>query len=183
MVVGERPLEHEVKTSPREVALLCSLQRPDGLPMALQKSIVAMADDPAVTVTYRLRWEGEEPLVGQWAVQWNLTLSAGEAPGRYYRVAGRPSLGSRGRSRGARPGVVDEWLAASWRSGGRTRRHRVGAGRNGSLSETGFERIYQGSALLFAWPLQLQAGQTWETSLRVAIGETAAGAAETRDSP
>jgi hypothetical protein len=41
-----------------------------------------------------------------------------------------------------------------------------------SLSETGFERIYQGSALLFAWPLRLQPGQTWETSLRVAIGET-----------
>ena len=97
MVVGERPLEHEVKISPREVALLCSLQRPDGLPMALQKSVVAMADDTAMTVTYRLRWEGEEPLVARWAVQWNLTLSAGDAPGRYYRVAGRPSLGSRGR--------------------------------------------------------------------------------------
>jgi hypothetical protein len=40
-----------------------------------------------------------------------------------------------------------------------------------SLSETGFERIYQGSALLFAWPLRLLPGQTWETSLRVAIGE------------
>jgi hypothetical protein len=60
-----------------------------------------------------------------------------------------------------------------------------------SLSETGFERIYQGSALLFAWPLRLLPGQTWETSLRVAIaetaprsvGETTAGAGETRDSP
>ena len=53
----------------------------------------------------------------------------------------------------------------------------------GRYDETGFERIYQGSALLFAWPLRLQPGQTWETSLRVAIGETAAGAAGTRDTP
>jgi hypothetical protein len=60
-----------------------------------------------------------------------------------------------------------------------------------SLSESGFERIYQGSALLFAWPLKLLAGQTWETSVRVAIGEAAprpvgetpARAVETRDSP
>ena len=185
MVVGERPLEHEVKTSPREVALLCSLQRPDGLPMALQKSIVAMADDPAVTVTYRLRWEGEEPLVGQWAVQWNLTLSAGEAPGRYYRVAGRPSLGSRGRIAAVHGlAMVDEWLGCEltlrWANPADIAWAPV---ETVSLSETGFERIYQGSALLFAWPLQLQAGQTWETSLRVAIGETTAGAAETRDSP
>jgi hypothetical protein len=50
-----------------------------------------------------------------------------------------------------------------------------------SLSETGFERIYQGSALLFAWPLRLRAGQTWETSLRVSIGELAGRA--TGESP
>jgi hypothetical protein len=52
-----------------------------------------------------------------------------------------------------------------------------------SLSEAGFERIYQGSALLFAWPVRLQPGQTWETSLRVAIGEPAVGPAETGDTP
>ena len=35
-----------------------------------------------------------------------------------------------------------------------------------SLSEAGFERIYQGSALLFAWPLQLPA--------RADVGDVAA---------
>jgi 4-alpha-glucanotransferase len=185
LVVGERPLEHEVKTSPREVALLCSLQRPDDLPMAVQKSVVAMADDPAVTVTYRLRWEGEEALVARWAVQWNLTLSAGDAPGRYYRVAGRPSLGSRGRLPAVHGlAMVDEWLgcelALRW---GNPADIAWAPVETVSLSESGFERIYQGSALLFAWPVRLQPGQTWETSLRVAIGETAVGPAETGDTP
>jgi alpha-amylase len=192
LVVGERPLEHEVKTSPREVALLCSLPRPDGLPLMLQKSVSAMADDPAVTVTYRLRWDGDEPLAGRWAVQWNLTLSAGDAPGRYYRVAGRPSLGSRGRLPAVHGlAMVDEWLgcelALRWANPADIAWAPV---ETVSLSETGFERIYQGSALLFAWRLRLQPGQTWETSLRVAItetatrpvGETGAGAAETRES-
>ena len=192
LVVGERPFEHEVKTSPREVAVLCSLPRPDGLPLALQKSVVAMADDPALTVTYRLRWEGEEPLEGRWAVQWNLTLSAGDAPGRYYRVAGRPSLGSRGRLPAVHGlAMVDEWLgcelALRWASPADVAWAPV---ETVSLSETGFERIYQGSALLFAWPVRLLPGQTWETSLRVGIGETPsraageteAGARQTSDS-
>ncbi|MGH7315319.1 MAG: alpha-amylase/4-alpha-glucanotransferase domain-containing protein, partial [Candidatus Rokuibacteriota bacterium] len=59
-----------------------------------------------------------------------------------------------------------------------------------SLSEAGFERIYQGSALLCVWPVRLPPGQTWETSLRLAIAETAArvvgetdaGAAQSGDS-
>ena len=32
----------------------------------------------------RLRWSGDEPLDGTWAVQLNLALTAGEAAGRYY---------------------------------------------------------------------------------------------------
>jgi 4-alpha-glucanotransferase len=179
LVVGERPFEHEVKSSPREVAVLCSLPRPDGLPLAVQKSVVAVADDPALTVTYRLRWEGEEPLEGRWGVQWNLALSAGDAPGRYYRVAERPSLGSRGRLPAVHGlAMVDEWLGCEldirWASPAEIAWAPV---ETVSLSETGFERIYQGSALLFAWPLRLRAGQTWETSLRVSIGELASRAA------
>jgi hypothetical protein len=181
MAVGERPLDHEVKASPREVAVLCSLLRPDGRPMALQKSLIVAADDPAVTAGYRLRWEGEEPLDARWAVQCNLTLSAGDAPGRYFRVAGRPSLGSRGRVEGAHGlAMVDEWLggevALSFTAPAEVSWAPV---ETVSLSESGFERIYQGSALLVAWPVRLAPGETWEVSLRVRVGEMAAGAPET----
>jgi alpha-amylase len=181
MAVGERSLDHEVKASPREVAVLCSLLRPDGRPMALQKSLIVAADDPAVTAGYRLRWEGEEPLDARWAVQCNLTLSAGDAPGRYFRVAGRPSLGSRGRLEGAHGlAMVDEWLggevALSFTAPAEVSWAPV---ETVSLSESGFERIYQGSALLVAWPVRLAPGETWEVSLRVRVGEMAAGAPET----
>jgi 4-alpha-glucanotransferase len=181
VTVGERSLDHEVKASPREVAVLCSLLRPDGRPMALQKSLIVAADDPAVTAGYRLRWEGEEPLDARWAVQCNLTLSAGDAPGRYFRVAGRPSLGSRGRFEGAHGlAMVDEWLggevALSFTAPAEVAWAPV---ETVSLSESGFERIYQGSALLVAWPVRLAPGETWEVSLRVRVGEMAAGAPET----
>jgi alpha-amylase len=38
-----------------------------------------------------------------------------------------------------------------------------------SLSEAGFERIYQGSALLLTWPLRLRPGETWETELTLRL--------------
>ena len=181
VTVGERSLDHEVKASPREVTVLCSLLRPDGRPMALQKSLIVAADDSAVTAGYRLRWEGEEPLDARWAVQCNLALSAGDAPGRYFRVAGRPSLGSRGRLEGAHGlAMVDEWLggevALSFTAPAEVAWAPV---ETVSLSESGFERIYQGSALLVAWPVRLAPGETWEVSLRVRVGEMAAGAPET----
>jgi 4-alpha-glucanotransferase len=183
-VVGERALAHEVETAPREVTVRCALPDLDGLPLALEKSLRVAADEAVVTVGYRLRWTGDEPLAARWAVQCNLTLSAGEAPGRYFRVAGSPSLGSRGRLEGASElAMIDEWLgcelaiecaapaAVAW-----------APVETVSLSEAGFERIYQGSALLFAWPLTLAPGQSWETSLRVRVGQVAAGATESGDS-
>jgi hypothetical protein len=38
-----------------------------------------------------------------------------------------------------------------------------------SLSESGFERIYQGSAVLVSWPVRLAAGGTWEVRLQLTI--------------
>lgn len=184
VAVAERPLDHEVKTSPREVAVLCSLLRPDGRPMSLQKSLVVAADDPVVAAGYRLRWEGEEPLDARWAVQCNLTLSAGDAPGRYFRVAGRPSLGSRGRLEGAHGlAMVDEWLGGEIALSCSAPAEIAWAPvETVSLSESGFERIYQGSAVLVIWPVRLRPGETWEVSLRLRVGEMAAGSPESGES-
>jgi 4-alpha-glucanotransferase len=183
-VVGERPLEHDVQTSPHEVAVRCSLSDPDGLPLTVEKSVVVPADDPVVTVSYRLRWTGEGPLEARWSVQCNLTLSAGEAAGRYFRTAGHPSLGSRGHLvRADGLAMIDEWLGCELALACATPAEVAWAPvETVSLSETGFERIYQGSALLFSWPLALAPGETWETSLRVRVGEITARASESGDS-
>ena len=118
-------------------------------------------------------------------MQCNLTLSAGEAPGRYFRVAGRPSLGSRGRLEAAHGlAMVDEWLGCEL--GLTTTRPAEVAWapvETVSLSEAGFERIYQGSALLFVWPVRLEPGETWDVSLRLRVAEIAAGATQSRESP
>lgn len=184
LAVGERGLVPEVKTSRREVTVTCSLRHPDGLPLVLGKSVAITAAEAVITVGYQLRWEGPEPLEGRWGVQCNLALSAGEAPGRYFRLPGRPSLGSRGRLDGRRSlAMVDEWLGCEmslrWSAAAEVAWAPV---ETVSLSETGFERIYQGSAILVSWPLRLAAGERWDLSLRLAVGEVAARAAEMGDS-
>src|SRR5439155_104785 len=58
--------------------------------------------DATVEVRYRLGTPaGMTGVSGRWAVQFNVALTAGDAPGRYLTATGRPSLGSTGRERGA----------------------------------------------------------------------------------
>ncbi len=180
LVVAERPMAHEVQSSPEDTAVVLSLHAPDGLPLTLRKSVEVPATGASFLVRYRLRWHGHEPLVARWAVQLNLALSAGDAPGRYFRVPGRPSLGSRGRLDGQDAlAMVDEWLGCEatlrWQSPAEVAWAPV---ETVSLSETGFERIYQGSALLLSWPVRLAPGDRWEQALRLAVGAKGAYPAE-----
>jgi 4-alpha-glucanotransferase len=105
--------------------------------------------------TVRAEYRVEASAGGRFAVQWNLALTAGDALGRYLSLPGLPSLGSRGRTT-AVDGVTltDEWIGVdarlAWTDGAELAWAPV---ETVSVSETGFERIYQGIALLLTWPL------------------------------
>ncbi len=142
-----------------------------GWPLEIQKELSVPSQEPALRVTYRLRWSGGDALLARWAIQWNLALTAGQAPDRYLKLPGRPSP--------ARPGevadrltlsLVDEWagieVAFRWRHAGRVAWAPV---ETVSLSEAGFERIYQGSAILFSWPLELRPGGEWEETIALSV--------------
>jgi alpha-amylase len=96
-------------------------------------------------------------------VQWNLALTAGEAPGRYLTLPERPSLASTGRVTGVRAvALVDEWIGVqarlTWSAGAEL---AWGPVETVSVSEAGFERIYQGLALLLTWPLAGAPVELW----------------------
>jgi alpha-amylase len=121
-----------------------------------------------IAARYRLGGAPGAQLDGRWAVQWNVALTAGEAPGRYLVVPGRPSLGSAGRLDDlTEVTLVDEWLGLearlTWSPGAEL---AWGPVETVSVSEAGFERIYQGLALLLAWPL---GGDRPECSLRLTV--------------
>jgi alpha-amylase len=149
LALGEAVFDHAVDTAAARAILRHRVEASESL--EIDKRI--RVDDATLDVGYRLTGSGG--LHGRWGVQWNLALSAGEAPGRYLTAPERPSLGSTGRLSGATEiGLVDEWL-------GLTARLRWsppaevawGPVETVSVSEAGYERIYQGLALLLLWPL------------------------------
>ena len=135
-------------------AVVVRLRHRGGGPSGLDVDKRVRIDDAALATRYRVaRTDG--PLDGRWGVQWNLALSAGDAPGRYLTLTGQPSLGSTGRQ----PAVdevtlVDEWLGLAARLAcAPVAELAWGPVETVSVSEAGFERIYQGLALLLLWPL------------------------------
>jgi hypothetical protein len=168
LALGDAVFEHAVERRGEgvEIALHHRLDHP-GLTSVDKRVTVAGAE---TSVRYRLAAPAGAPLAGRWAVQWNLTLSAGDAPGRYFTLPDRPSLGSTGRVADVtRVALVDEWLGLeahlAWSPAATLAWAPV---ETVSVSEGGFERLYQGTALLVAWSL---AGTTQEISMTLTMVE------------
>jgi alpha-amylase len=135
-------------------------------PLSIDKRV--RVRDAVLTARYRLAAQPGR-LEGRWGVQWNLALSAGDAPGRYLTAPGRPSLGSAGRLTGEREiALVDEWLGLAARLAWTPAAEATwGPVETVSVSEAGFERIYQGLALLLLWPL---GGEAREMEITLTVG-------------
>jgi hypothetical protein len=112
------------------------------------------------------------PVQIRFGVEFNVGMLAGTAHDRYYEIEGRrpadPRLASIGEDRLiSRVRLVDEWLgveaalgfslpATFWRFPIETV----------SLSESGFERLYQSSVLIPHWSLRLDARAEWVVEIR-----------------
>ena len=167
--VGERPLTSRICEEAKGVGVELTAPALDGLPLGIDKRLFVNVDGAELRVRYRLTWRGEQALAARWGTQLNLTLTAGDAPGRYYRVPGSPSLGSRGSLAQARVlTLVDEWIGCEieigWSVAGDTGWAPI---ETVSLSESGYERIYQGSAIVVSWPLALPPGGAWAVELHI----------------
>jgi alpha-amylase len=168
--VGERPLGCVILERAGEVDITLAVAELGSIPLRVEKRVRVGTTEAALRVRHRVTWRGREPLEARWATQLNLTLTAGDAPGRYYRIPGSPSLGSRGAIAHAKAlTLVDEWVGCEVEIGW-SKRGDVGWApiETVSLSEGGFERIYQGSSILVSWPVTLPPGASWDVELRIA---------------
>ncbi len=118
------------------------------------------------TVDYSIANRESQPIEIWFGIEYAVGSMAGDAPDRYYDIEGRTLHESRLRSTGDEANVrtfrmADEWLklqttitvdtpATLWRFPLETV----------SLSEGGFERIYQGSILLLHWRFRLPGNGT-----------------------
>lgn len=131
--------------------------------ISVEKTYRVRAVGEGVAVSYRLQNQSDKACEVRFGIELNLTLLAGDDPQRYYQSPGqeRLRLRERGEYRGAQWfALVDEWhrFRVALRM---DRLHDVWYApvETVSQSEEGFERNYQGSAILLSCCLTLLPGQ------------------------
>jgi len=175
----QEPYEVEVKGEKGNPTIafsrLGSLHRNGGKDaVEIDKSFSIPSQPRRVNASYRVAYKGE-PRKTNFGIEFNINLLAGDAPDRYYNIRGHQLEDRKLASIGELENVsevelVDEWVGMKvvlkidsncnlWRFPLETV----------SLSESGFERIFQGSCLLLYWPLGLEPGAEFRVSLDLGI--------------
>ncbi|GAB4316948.1 MAG: DUF1926 domain-containing protein [Candidatus Sumerlaeia bacterium] len=171
-----QPYEARVAKSRKRIALTLAraggLYLPEGrCPLTVSKEIVIEAARKGFTAAYRITNDGDRPVHTVFGVEFGVNFRAGDAPDRYYFATGAVMTANRLRTGGEHRevtefGAVDEWLglrltlrvdraATLWRF----------PIESVSLSEAGFERVYQSSVLMPHWSLTLAPGQNWSVNI------------------
>ena len=121
--------------------------------------------DPSLTVTTTIRNTGDRPFAARVGLEWALTmLGGGGNPEAWWDVAGERSRhdGTGAASGIERIGQGNSWLGLAVESDVSPAADAWHAPiETVSNSEAGFERVYQGGALLLSWLVGIPAGESW----------------------
>ncbi|MBI5837245.1 MAG: DUF1926 domain-containing protein [Candidatus Eisenbacteria bacterium] len=150
--------------------------------LEIVKRITLREDDPGFEVRIVVSHVGGVPIDARFGVEWNLTFLTGEADDRwadFFEAGGRERMGAvRGLAGVRRVRAADEWLDLAVET---TVEPAAGAWtfpvETVSYSEAGFERVYQGTCVLFLWPHRLAAGESLELRVEPRHGHAAAAPA------
>jgi len=144
-------------------------------PIRIEKRFILSLDRSVLKAVYRIAHEDEESQRTNFGIEFNINLLAGDAPDRYYEIPGHPLEDRRLASKGGLRDIsevrlIDEWgrLEVVLRVDKHCHLWRFPI-ETVSLSESGFERIFQGSCLLFYWPLELKPKDQFEVSIELSI--------------
>ncbi len=171
-----REREHVLVSMAREGAIWRS-----GVPhrIRVEKKITIMMGTAEYRADYVLTNLELTPLEVRFGVEFALGGMAGDATDRYFTVGGHELADRRLNSMGEELNVQvfrasDDWMKvdSDWTLGTPAALWRFPL-ETVSLSESGFERLYQGSILLPFWHVRLeptgQPGDRWETSIRQSL--------------
>jgi 4-alpha-glucanotransferase len=144
-----------------------------GEPVLVRKTVTVKENESGLNADYVLRNEGNEELNTAFAVEFNFSLLAGNSSDRYFEIPGHSLKANNFASAGELNNVqevrmVDEWLnyvltlslsekAALWRFPVETV----------SQSESGYERVFQGSSVVPVWRVTLQPGVDTPLSIKL----------------
>ncbi len=144
-------------------------------PIKVEKRYDPSLNQSVLKAAYRITYGGDERKRTNFGIEFNINLLAGDALDRYYDIPGHPLEDRKLASIGecvdvSEVRLIDEWNGIKvflntdkkcnfWRFPIETV----------SLSESGFEKIFQGSCLLFYWPLELEKGKEFEVTIELGI--------------
>jgi len=134
----------------------------DGQPVKVIKRITLGA--VGLNVVIEVRNLSDQRLEATYANEWNFSLLGGNSPDRYFLLDGEPpeasNLASTGTDTVRSLTMVLEWeglsLELAFPAPTEVWRHPI---ETVSMSEAGFERVYQCSGILPVWPLELAPGE------------------------
>ncbi len=146
-------------------------------PVEVEKVLTLPSDRAALRVDYTVTNTSHRPLHAHFAVESNWGLLGGGNPAASYQVNGAYPEAAALDAIGEESGVrvvrlanthlnVAVTIAAQDANLWRFRIQTI------SNSEAGFERVYQCSCTVLWWPLHLEPGQRWTTTLDVTLGPT-----------
>jgi hypothetical protein len=144
-------------------------------PARVEKRFVLSLNRSALKAAYRITYGGNERKRTNFGIEFNINLLAGDAPDRYYDVPGHALDDRKLASIGEFADVsevflIDEWngMVVALRANKKCNVARFPI-ETVSLSENGFEKVFQGSCLLFYWPLEFERGGQFEVDLELEI--------------
>jgi hypothetical protein len=141
--------------------------------------------DPSLRVTFSVLNQSAARLGARFGLEWAITmLGGGGNPSAWWDVGGERDRhdGAGAEAQVERLGQGNDWLGVAIDSTVTPAAEAWWAPiETVSNSEDGFERVYQGSALLLSWPVELGPGERWSATVehRVAVErDRAAGPVE-----
>jgi alpha-amylase len=148
--------------------------------LVFEKRIRMTADQARVEIEHRITSAERAPVEFRHGLEFNFTMLAGDADDRWITVDGvkplvQPNLGGRGVHAGVRAvSLHDAWEPLSvhlaWTRPADLWRLPIDTI---SQSESGFERVYQGTCLLPQWRVVLEPGGEWRQSITLTLDDRA----------
>jgi hypothetical protein len=148
-----------------------------GTPVELTKTVRAVPGKPVLEIQYRIHNLAHHMLHTPFGVEWNLALQSPNSDHHTFSLPGT-AVHDRPLSEIAEHVGVREILLADRRESTAARFHFRESAKvwrvpieTVSLSESGFERIFQSVALLFLWELHLAPGAEWSGSFTASLAD------------
>ncbi len=148
----------------------------ESIPIDLEKRYTIFNHRSVIEASYQIvSSRGERPLDCLFGIEFNINLLAGDAIDRYYEIPGHPLEDRRLRSVGqlisvSKVSLIDEYngikVYLKMDRSGNLWRFPI---ETVSLSESGFERVFQGSCLLIYWPLELEPERGFQVNIELGI--------------